>query len=121
VPQIAVSGLLGVAFGRDEEAGYLLGGVGVEGGGDVAVDVEGDGDAAVAEPFGDDFGVDAIGQRQGCPGVAEVVEADAGQPGGFCEFGEPSAAPWTRTSSGGSVRGRPSTPSLAAIRISIGQ
>ena len=81
MPQVGGLFLGSVVLCWDEEAGDLLGGVGVEGGCDVAVDVEGDGDAAMAEPLGDNFGVDTIGQRQGGPGVAEVVEADTGQPG----------------------------------------
>ena len=96
MPQVVGVGLLLLAFGWDEEAGDLFGGVGVEGGGDVAVSVEGDGDAAVAETFGDDFRVYAVGQRQRCPGVAKVVEADPRQTSGFGEFGESSADPWRR-------------------------
>ena len=73
MPQIGGLFLSSAVLCREDKVGYLLGGVGVEGGCDMAVDVEGDGDAAVAETFGDDFGVDAVSERQGGPGVAEVV------------------------------------------------
>ena len=53
-------------------------------------------DCAEAEAFGDDFRVDTVGERQGCPSMAEIIEADPGQPGCFGEFGESSADPWWR-------------------------
>ncbi len=48
----------------------------------VAVGVPGDHGACVPETFGDDLDVDLpAGQRERGPGVAEVVQADAGNPG----------------------------------------
>lgn len=41
------------------------------------VEIERDGDGGVPETLLDDLGVDARLQRQGCPGMAEVMQSDA--------------------------------------------
>lgn len=49
----------------------------------MGIDLEGEGDGGVAEHLADDFSGDALGKEQGCGGVAQVVEADAGESRSF--------------------------------------
>ena len=60
---------------------------------DVAVGVHRDGDGRVPEPFADDLGRDAGGERRGCIAVAQVVQTDGGQPGGADMLSEPVGEP----------------------------
>ena len=49
-------------------------------GGDVGVGIQCEPCGEVAQHTGDGLDVHAVLQRQGCEGMAQVVEADAGQP-----------------------------------------
>ena len=66
-----------------EDSLYCGGGVFLHARQDVGIDLEGEGDRGVAKHLADDFGRDALREEQGRGSVAQVVEADVGEPGSF--------------------------------------
>jgi len=66
--------------GVGEKVGDCGGGVLVQGGDGVGVDVQGHRHGGVAEPFADNLGVYPGLQGQGGVGVAQIVKADPGEP-----------------------------------------
>lgn len=63
----------------EDEGGYAFGSVGLQPLDHVLVRMPGDERAGVAEPLGDDLDVDPGDERQGGPGVAQIVQTDAGE------------------------------------------
>lgn len=73
-----------------QHAAQSVDGVSLEAESYVGVDASGDADVGVVEEFFDHDEVDALFQEQGRGGVAELVEADASEPGPVEEAAEAS-------------------------------
>jgi formaldehyde-activating enzyme involved in methanogenesis len=89
----------------------------------VGVDVQGHRHGGVAEAFADDLGVHACLEGQGGVGVAQVVEADLGQPGPVDAAFEAAAA-WPSTGchplTSSRVPGAFGRPPLGTVGVGVG-